>query len=821
MFSRLAPPKKEQVLAIKDTYSENTEYISPFIYGLTAYGKDFIGVEDYVSKCISNIKIEQKKVIGFISIIYHFTQRVVPAELFTTLLNVDRSNCNLYEILGADNPVFDILHEEYDGEELTNLWRPRHEILGDEAMKQLLAGGIEQKNNWATFLPHWIVDLIKFIQESTPILDEYTKEILDALFVRRDEYEGTANNRESFTDLVQKLKPDDGNTVFKVLTESYPDEAHYHGHYARYLYNDSIGIKDYAKAINEAELSLGLQPNDSRLVHTMGMCYRKQAEQRMFIELNSGADKQDLEIQVKSLVDSACDEFNRCIELDPSNVYGHESQIRVLLAAIDFGYKLILPSTSKESFISNPKHEWYANKLDMVTNLLEDGLFVIEQSKKIENAERLNKSLNYLQDCQGKFFKAIGNAISAKNFYENLIKKTPAGYQYMIPHYRRMFVICLLSSKTQGDSDFFNSWKKISEAELLQSVKYLEDNIFEDPSNVYNVRLWLQAIRSLKNPPSIEECISKVSAWTQNNSQNINSSLEGYYYLYVLNSIKAITQGNTFDPTTVEIVKDIQEKMKSYVKNEKFPFEWLGPGKGVLQMVNHKELGEFTADFFDRNKNNLSEVSGRIKEIRSSQQGLIMLDCGLELFFVPGIGSFNERDKNSKVKFYVSFRYDQMQAWSVISFNKQRGEVQKVNDETEVIEYIDESEKNDPSEPEQAEFTPDREPMITIAGPKVIGKIDLTRHTQKASVIEQQFVTEEPIFGKFYEGKVKKNINGGGFISSPLLAHDVFFYETKISNYAGEDLINMPVKVTILFSGGMPQVDKHGNFKAHTVVLIK
>jgi tetratricopeptide (TPR) repeat protein len=239
------------------------------------------------------------------------------------------------------------------------------------------------------------------------------------------------------------------------------------------------------------------------------MCYSEKAEAIISNFEQSGLSVDEIEDKIQPLIEQACDHFDECIEIDPNNIYAHDSEIRVLLKSLDFGFK-IHGSINRELFISNPKNDWYSRNLDKISNLLEDGLYIIEQAKGLENLERINKSAGYLHECEAKFFKVLGKSIEAKNKFQNLIKNTPAGHQFMIPHYRRMYINCLLASKSKNQRDLFNAWAYISENELEESVKYLSDNILEDATNTYNIRLWLQAIRFLKSPPSISDCITKI-----------------------------------------------------------------------------------------------------------------------------------------------------------------------------------------------------------------------------------------------------------------------------------------------------------------------
>ena len=804
-YLQLVPSAKERIREIPKSYKNEVKYISPVLYALTAFGKDYNGLESYVLKCLESTTTEQKKLAGFICLVYYYTQKSVSIEIFSSIFGIDRSSLDLEKILGHENPLFDLLHQEANDEEYFNVWRPRYALLGDEAMAIILSGGAVHKLNWKNYLATWLVELIERVRETLPYLDEATLQLFGSLFIERDYFDESFRDKE-FTHAINDLpNPADGVIIFDALTHAYPDEAHFHGHFARYLYSAKIGIKNYKRAIEEAEMSLEISPRNSSLIHTLGMCYREQSESLMQTYDKQGLSAEEAEGEVKALTEDACDKFDECIEADPNNIYGYESQIRILLRTLDFGFK-VHQASSKESFITDPSKIWYAEKLDKVSNLLEECLYVIEQAKKLENRERIQKSAGYVYDCEGIFFRTLGRHLSAKSKFEDLVKNTPKGNEYMRPHYRRMFVMCLLASKSAEGQRLFESWDKISVHELDQCVKYLDENIFEDPGNTQNIRLWLQAIRHLKSPPGLELVIAKIATWTQIAAQNENSLLEGYYYLYALNSIKAIGEGDSFDPTAIQTVKKIIEKMRPFVKNEKFCFEWYGKGNGVNQMLSHRKLGEYSSNFFERNKNLLCEVEGRIKEIVSSQQGSIVLRCGLEAFFVPNIGGFTERSIHDRVKFYIGFRYDQIQAWSVIPYNRTR---ESANESSTAIELKPFIEDTDTDSAEVGE----------VLG---VGKEPAIENSTSRVSAESTVSGSNAEVGRIYEGRVKLYKGNLGFIGVDGLVKDVAFKKEHLKSGSAEKLKqDLRIKVRILFIRGRAATDSSGrNYLAEEIFLI-
>jgi len=818
----LAPDQKESIKNIPIKYKNDPRYVTPVLYALNAFGENYNGLESYVNKSLQNITLEQKKFAAFLCIIYYYTQRSVSVEIFSSLFNVTRDKCNLIELLGKDSPLLEILHQESDTEEYYNTWRPRYALVGEEAMKIILGGGVDSKRNWKNNLANWLIDIIKYIRLNLEYLDTDTAEIFNSLFIERTSLDDDVKDKEFTKAINDLLDPMNGVAIFEALTEAYPDEDHYHGHFARYLYSNNVGIKDYDRAIIEAELSLASYRDNSTLLHTLGMCYREKAENIIYTFEKQSLDTEMAEEEVKQLTEQACDIFDECIEVDPHNIYGYESQIRVILKTLDFGFK-IHQASSKEIFITDSKNSWYTEKLDKVSRLLEEALFVIEQAKRVENKERVFKSVKYIQDCEAIFFKTLGKHLTAKSKFENLIKNTPKDYEYMRSHYKRMFVMCLLASKVDARGDLYQAWADISSHELNQCIQYLDENIFEDPTNTQNIRLWLQAVRHAINPPPIVQCIAKIGSWTQIVQQNNNSILEGYYYLYVLNSVRAISEGNTFDPTAVQIVKELQDKMKSFIKNEKFCYEWFGKGNGIAQMVHHKRLGEFTSDFFEKNKNILAEVTGRIKEINSSQQGTIVLDCGLEAFFVPNVGGFTERNKNERVKFYIGFRYDQIQAWSVILYTDARDKV-NLNENLELKEYVENS--DDDENIEIIQYDQPVKSIENIQSPKlqgvvVVGNINLFQ--KKDSEIEKKsdYLTT-PIQGDAYKGIIKALYESSGYITISGLDKDVAFRSFHLDKCKFSDLKKgTPVLVLIVFENKKAKTDAgNRNYIAEKISLL-
>jgi len=817
LFAHQMPHRRQALLDIKKGEMSTQREIPPFLYGLVAYEHEFIGLNEYINKCLEDLNVQKRKLIGFVCLIYHYTQQAVPGEFFADLFNTSWEKCDLFMLLGQSSSVFDILYENTAGRDGENTWRPRYAILGFDAMRIILTGSTLRKENYKSHLGHWLIDLIGYVSRSVHVLNDDAKNLFDALFITRGDFDNT-DGRDQFTEVISDLDPSAGQAVFEALIEAYPDEAHYHGHFARYLYKPEKGIRQYDRAIEAANRSLEIQPNDPSLVHTLGMCYKEKAESKMN-ELSQGIADQDLyEYEVRQLVELACETFDRSIALNGDNVFGHVTQTQLILKTLEFGYQLS-GAYSREQFVTNPENDWYESLLEKAGDLLDEAAYIIQQSRGLDIKTRLAKSIDYVERCNTDYLIKIGETSVAQSKYENLIKKTPAGYQYMVPRYKTLFIRCLLASKTQAKSGYSRAWHLLSESQLIQCVGYLRENIFAEPNNSNHIRMWLQAVRYLKLPPSLEESINMVAMWSQIENQTRNAELESLYYLYVLHAVKAISEGASFDRSSVNAVMEIRDRLRSYPKNEKFSFEWYGNGNGLHKMKNHHELGSFeSSTFFTRNAHKLVEVYGRIKQASDWQRGKIILDCGLEAFFVPGLGTFTEKNENERVKFYIGFRYDQINAWNVVPADDPRNVIPFNEPLSQAIDVKNEPQEEDDEVFEMVSIKKVSTPTVEItslkyelAKPTVLDKIELP-DAKKVKVKASSSVDSKSLNAQtIYNGTIERLRQPKGIIKFAEAGLYISFHTSALRKLKFQQLkYGLDVSFRIKFENGVPKKDKDG-----------
>jgi len=193
----------------------------------------------------------------------------------------------------------------------------------------------------------------------------------------------------------------------------------------------------------------------------------------------------------------------------------------------------------------------------------------------------------------------------------------------------------------------------------------MEENIMEEPHNDWNVRLWFQAARRIPTI-SIDLAIDRLRHW-----RSRSESLDALYYLYVLETLKAIDGSDVAREHAERLLEECRRKARP-LRNRTFSFDWLGEGTGMARLVHFTRLGTFDQekDFYE-NDRLLVRVPGKIAQIDRPEAGLVELQCGLRAFFVPerrrpsATSFIKGRDENKDVSFFLGFSYDGLRAWSV------------------------------------------------------------------------------------------------------------------------------------------------------------
>ena len=291
-------------------------------------------------------------------------------------------------------------------------------------------------------------------------------------------------------------------------------------------------------------------------------------------------------------------------------------------------------------YLRGPSHPFVRSSLEKCEDLL-------EQLRR--NREGQGPS-SFEQECRAKLDQLYGSHETALQVWDSLLQRDDV----YSPPIRRQIVWTYLARKGR-------SWDELSDREVSRAQKLLEDNLNEEPNNNRNMRMWIQAVRRVPVPPSIESVIEKIVYWRSN-----TGSIDATYYLYVLYAVLAL-EGSVIAEDLVSQHLEECRNLARLRRNRTKSFEWVGHGEGLTKIVHHSRLGDWErqSDFWG-NTQPLSKVTGRISNIRGSEAGNIAVTDGMPAFFVPAKGGYAlGRSENQSVEFFLGFSYDGLRAWDV------------------------------------------------------------------------------------------------------------------------------------------------------------
>lgn len=617
-------PDKSGPLAV--ITNQRDKQRNAFFYGLTAYGKNFIGLNSYVKERIAGLSEMQLTVIVYIAISHCYGQQPVPAQAFASVLGLPRTKVLDLSSVFASNAtkIFDILINTHDNE-----WRTAHTLVGLEILEQVLSPRDTQDRSavWRQQLSTWAKKFIDFCcgNDNTP--SDRLLELVRRVFIFRDNTdflgtEGAASRRGS--QLIEDIPSVSGKLeVLRYLTEIFPLEAHFHAHLGRYL--GFCG--EYLEGVACLKYAISIQPDDSVLHHMFGMVLRQQLK----AELSNGRTVHEV-IDIARLASNCFEEARR---LSPDIEHGYISEVQMLIDLLDKAGR----GTRSDVFqvLSQQNTDIYLKQaLDRAEDLLD----------RVQNLYVGETPSRYALDCRARLQRVYGNFDTSLQVWDNLLTRPEVAK----PSVRRQIVWTILRRRN-------GEWETLSLREINRVRLLLEENLEEELSDSTSLRLWLRAVRHAQTPPSIDSVIEKVAYWKAN-----TGSLDASYYLYVLHTIRAL-DGSSQAAADAERALDECQSIARFRRDRTRSFEWIGHGVGVQSLIHQSRLGEWKDEFWD-STDSLIRLEGRISSIDGPHKGFIELAGGVKAFFVPGrLGFHSGRDENASVSCFLGFSYDGPRAW--------------------------------------------------------------------------------------------------------------------------------------------------------------
>ena len=623
LSERVPERRKELESLIHKTGTRRT----PFYFGLTAYGRDFKGIESYVETRLSVNSDSVRDAVSFAAFAYYYGQLALPLPVFSEVLGIPRVTLAQFPDL-----IRELLVADKD-----NHIRPAHQIIAEEILIQTLVPVGGDRRNWKNGLADIAIRFIDLLSGLQPKDRGKISDFLRIVLINRDSGE-SSSGFENFSQFIRDIPSSDGQKrVLEHLTDTFPLEPHFWAHLGRF--RSSI-IRDHSGAHHAYQTAIGLLSDDSLLHHMAGMGWRAQ----LYDELSDLGDSlsKDDETKIFDTLYKATLEFDRARKLNRRSEYNYISQIQMIYRFAGVISRVKGCNHRPLEFLVLRGNERYRELVDQAQNLLSD----LEQVKGSE------RESEYHIRAQAEIFGLYGMPSEAIQSLDGVL----ARQETFKPPVRRA-IIRMYVQPHEGD------WGKLDDRQLARVVELAKQNVEEEPNSDYNLRLWLRAVRT-ENALSIDRVAEQLAY-----KRFEDPSLDTTYYLYIMKFLQ-LESGDLAVANEIGRLIDECSQLAQHLPRTTTAFEWLGTETGLAALAHSSTLGGWDERVsFYSNTTNLRQVRGRISEIRNQGSGYIEMPSGLRAFFVPSRGGthggYIRQDVGKEVEFFLGFSYDGLRAWSV------------------------------------------------------------------------------------------------------------------------------------------------------------
>ena len=605
---------------------------SPFYFGLTAYGRNFQGLESYVDTRLSRASDPIGDAVLLMAFAYYYGQVPLSLQTFVPLFNISAA-----ERITMSGVIPDYMRELLVEEDNGGV-RPAHHLIAEEILQQELGRTSGDRRNWRVGLADLAVKFIDLLADLPHRGRGVVSDILRAVLIERGSAESSEGPGETFSRFLTDVPSVEGRQrVLEHLTHAFPDEPHFWAHLGRFY---SRVVRDHPKAHVAHQTALGLLPDDSLLRHMAGMGWRAELDDLLG---SIGADSfRENEPKIIEIVNEATREFEAARDLDRRSEYNYISQVQMIQRVVGTVSSIKGYQYKPMQFLTRPGNDFYRELIDQAQNLLSDLELIKGDETPSQLQESVQAGLERLHGNHSEAIQLLTNALDRRESYK--------------PPLRRA-IIRAYEARHQGD------WSKLTARDLARVVELARGNIEEEPDSDYNLRLWLRAVRT-ENSLSVDRVAERLAY-----KRLQNPSLDTTYYLYIMKFLQ-LQSGNSSVASELPNLIENCSQLARGLSRTTTSFEWLGKEAGLAALVHVSTLDAWDAKkSFWTNTEQLRVVRGHIARIRNQGSGEIELPSGLQAFFVPSRGAVSggyiTQDIGREVEFFLGFSYDGLRAWSV------------------------------------------------------------------------------------------------------------------------------------------------------------
>ena len=481
---------KDKVTDLKQQaqFGKNRNMRSFAHFSLTAFGKEYSGLQDYVKFRLQLATDLQKDLLAFFSLTHVYTGYKLPASALALLLNKDKVN------MKSEFPNDHLQEMLSPPANETDLRRISFLEVANEILTQLADDNVEEESrgdNYWTYIKHIAVKMAREVLSvniGASNIDRLTRK----LFIISG-YES-----EKFSSLIRSMRNEESADIARdtllelveVFRKHVSFRAHVLAHLAKYY---MIEYKDYESAkprIEEAVMDL---PDDPLLHHIRGDIIRHQIDKLKIEEIVNMPEIVRLAIE-----SSGC--FQEVRERRPHMNHGYVSDALVQITVMQASVKSVRNNKETYGFV-----EYLIEMIDRAKNVKK----LDEQEKYLltlitsayEYLSESSTDYDYKEKLKRKFNQCIPKITELKTLCEKLKaeKKNFSGQKAWIDEVINRTYSLFLVLEIEND-------KNMSPEDFELRIKAIEERGFNEDSMKY----WFRYVRNIRSVPSLRDVEKRV-----------------------------------------------------------------------------------------------------------------------------------------------------------------------------------------------------------------------------------------------------------------------------------------------------------------------
>ena len=617
---------------------EISELQIPFYYALVTFEEEFTALEPFVQDCLKNLHNRERQVLLFLAMAHHYGHNSLNAGVFAEILQAPFREVISLESYLQEAPQQLLLEE--DGK-----WRPRHDVIAAEMLRQLLTAEFPERQvntaNWPKQLAEKAIECISHMPEAV---------VSDMLLNRvTDEH-----SHRYFSPLINDIPDEeDAISVFQKAISVFPDNPFFKVHLGRF-YSIEKKIAGFDLAIRYTDEGIQcVQDSASRTVRGQfaqmkGVVYSRQVSHM----ISQGFDL----AKIIEMAEEGVKYFRRAISLSPDVIDGYIPQVRMLCKLFEH-----VDRDTEGGLLA------YLELPDAAPFIL-DGI-----SSAFDTLECVPDSDEYAYwrmrlvclTKKAKYHHSAEEALNIKEILELLARLKASAAASIAPINRR--IVRMKMDLCQKENKPLHSIARELLALLNEALKY-------DSKRELTMRLWVFLAPLV--PVDLSTAESKIFQWCAE-----EKSVHSFLYKYIIACIHVLEGGSR---SYSEIMKNAYEDLHGAIRaisrcdigryrHPDRPVVWLGKqSEGMSQLLFIDDKSSALKDvrlqrFLPSRVHKLRQLTGIITET-GAKVGNIRVNNLLDVSFRADLCAtplVSDVFRHRRVKFFLAFTFFGTDAYNV------------------------------------------------------------------------------------------------------------------------------------------------------------